>query len=340
MQALKQIRHNNLQPILLLLLVLLLLAGCSAAGSGLKATGETATELQIPPLEAVSSEGALRVIATTSVIGDVVAHVGGEAIELTTLMSAGQDPHSYQPSASDLTTVASADVIFIHGWNLEEGLVRDLANVAGEVPLVPVAAGVEPIVRHAESGAADEHEGGAIDPHTWLDPRQVVQWVRNIETTLSTLDPETEALYAANAQNYIAELEALLAYYDEQVARIPPERRKLVTNHDALAYFARAYDFEVVGTVVPGASTLAEPSASEIVALVQSMEQAGVCTIFAETTANRQVAETVAAELSSCEQVQVLSLYTGSLGDSNSGADSYIGMMRANIDLIVRGLAP
>jgi ABC-type Zn uptake system ZnuABC Zn-binding protein ZnuA len=301
--------------------------------------------LQLPRLEPDSGEDPLRVIATTSIIGDVVAQVGGDAIELTTLMSAGQDPHSYQPSASDLTTVADADVIFVHGWNLEEGLAGDLANVAGETPLVPVAAGVEPIVRGADSAELEEHEAEehdhedvAIDPHTWLDPQQVVQWVRNIETALSALDPEHEATYAANAQSYSQELEALIAYYDEQVARIPPERRKLVTNHDALAYFARAYDFEVVGTVVPGASTLAEPSASEVVDLVQKMEQANVCTIFAETTANSQLAETVAAELAGCEQVQVLSLYTGSLGVSGGGADSYIEMMRTNIDLIVQGL--
>jgi len=112
-----------------------------------------------------------------------------------------------------------------------------------------------------------------------------------------------------------------------------------VTNHDALAYFARRFDFEVVGTVIPAASTVAEPSAQEMVSLVQRMEAEGVCTLFAESTANARLAETIAAELEGCERVQVLSLYTGALGPPGSGAESYLDMMRANTETMVRGLA-
>lgn len=299
--------------------------------------GELAA-LALPELDAIDLGGnRLRVIATTSIIGDVVAQVGGESIELTVLMKPGQDPHSFEPSAGGLTAAAEADVIFVNGWDLEEGLVADLENVAQSVPLVPIAAGIAPLAFGGHEEEAGQAQHGA-DPHTWLDPHLVRQWVENAEQMLADLDSAHAGEYAGNASAYQAELEALIAYYDQKVAQIPADRRKLVTNHDSLGYFAKAYDFEVVGTVLPAASTLAEPSASDLAELLGAMEREGVCTLFAETTANEQLAETVATELGNCESVQVVTLYTGALGPAGSEADSYLGLMRANIDAIVSGL--
>ncbi|MEZ4512529.1 MAG: metal ABC transporter substrate-binding protein [Chloroflexota bacterium] len=310
----------------------------------------TTTNLTLPTLTPVALDGGkLRVVATTSIIGDVVAQVGGEAIELTTLMAAGQDPHSYQPGAGDLTAVANAHIIFINGWNLEEGLLDDLANIAEDAPLVPVSAGIEPLPINADADEhdhqaeadhadAEEHGHGAADPHVWFDPDHVETWVRNIEQILSQLDPANGDSYATNAADYVAQLEELAGYMNSQVASIPTENRVLVTNHDALGYFAHRYRFEVLGTVIPAASTLAEPSATELAALVRAMEAAKVCVLFAETTASGQLETAVASELDTCETVQILTLYTGAIGPVGSGADSYIGMMQANVETLVAGL--
>jgi ABC-type Zn uptake system ZnuABC Zn-binding protein ZnuA len=304
--------------------------------------------LNLPALAAAALDGRpLRVIATTSIIGDIIGRVGGEAIELTTLMGPGQDPHSYQPGAADLTAVARADTIFINGWNLEEGLLDDLANISEGMPLVPVNAGIEPLAfdedehegeEHEAEDAADDQDHSGADPHTWQSVQNVMKWVENIDATLSALDPSNSALYSANADAYLAELEELDAYMRDQLGAIPEARRVLVTNHDNFGYFAGAYEFEVIGTVIPGASTLAEPTAGALAALIQAMAEEEICVLFTETTISDRLAQTVSAELSGCDEVRVVRLFTDALGPAGSGADSYIGMMRANADAIVTAL--
>lgn len=328
--------------VLLAGLWLWLLAGCGGQGE-MESQGEPETAvLTLPTLEPVALDGGkLRVVATTSIIGDVVAQVGGEAIALTTLMEAGQDSHSYQPGAGDLTAVAAAQVVFVNGWGLEEGLLDDLANIAAQTPLVPVSAGVEPLVIGAdehEDEHEEAHEHGGIDPHVWFNPDHVVRWVGNIEQTLSQLDPNNAASYASNAAAYVAQLKALAAYMDSQVALIPLENRVLVTNHDALSYFVERYRFKLLGTVIPAASTLAEPSATDLAALVEAMTEADVCVLFAETTMNGPLETAVANELAHCETVEILTLYTDALGAVGTQADSYVGMMRANVETFVAGL--
>jgi ABC-type Zn uptake system ZnuABC Zn-binding protein ZnuA len=326
----------------LFLILMLLAAGCQSRAID---SGDGLAPLVLPDLQPVAlADGErLQVIATTSVIGDVVSQVGGEAIALRTLIGPGQDAHSYQPAPSDLIGLAGAGVIFINGWQLEEGLVRDLEKAAEGVPLVPVSANITPlpIGAHEEEEDEDEeeHEHGLADPHVWLDPHLVRVWVENVREILSVLDPAREATYAASANSYLAELDELIAYSEEMLANVPAGQRRLVTNHEALAYFAQAFDFEIVGTVIPAASTVSEPSARALAALVNRMEAAGVCTIFVDSAANPALAEATAAELRTCEDVAVLPLYTGALGAPGSGADTYLRMMRTNVDTIVAGLA-
>lgn len=327
---------------LLLTFIVLLAAGCQGDAAE---SEDPLAPLALPELQPVdlSPGERLRVTATTSVIGDVVSRVGGEAIELTTLINAGQEPHSYQPAPSDLIGVTSADVIFINGWQLEEGLLRDVEKAAEGVPLVPISANITPLPvgAHEEDEAEEEEDGhGVADPHVWMDPHLVRQWVENVRDVLSTLDPARAATYEENAATYLPELDELIAYSEEQLSALPAAQRRLVTNHEALTYFAEAFDFEIIGTVIPAASTVSEPSARALTALVQRMEAAGVCTIFTDDAANPALAEATAAELRSCEQVAVLPLYTGSMGTPGSGADSYVGMMRTNVDTIVAGLSP
>lgn len=292
--------------------------------------------LTLPQLAAIELNGEpLRVVATTSIVGDVVAQVGGDTIELTTLMGPGQDPHSNETGAQGLTAVAAAHVIFINGWGLEEGLVQVLERIGEGVPLVPISANIAPLT-FGEGEDEDDHNGA--NPHVWFSIRNVQQWVENVEQVLGDLDPANAGIYEKNAAAYLVELEALAAYTESQLAGIPEENRFLVTNHDAFGYFAHEYDFAILGTVIPGLSTLAEPSAGDLAGLIAEMEAHGICTIFTETTVSNTMANTVTAELSDCAAVQVLPLYTGAIGPAGSGADSYIGMFRANVDTIVRGL--
>lgn len=310
--------------------------------------------LLLPEVTAVDLNGEpLRVVATTSIMGDVVAQVGGDAIDLTVLMGPGQDPHSYEPGAQDLTAVAEADVVFVNGWDLEEALAADLESIGEESLIVPISANIAPLAigedehehegEEAEHEEEDEHEEGehhhsGADPHVWFSIHNVEQWVENVEHVLSDLDPANAATYEANAAAYAESLEELETYAETQLDSIPAENRFLVTNHDAFGYFAQEYGFTVLGTVIPSISTLAEPSASDLTDLIGAMEEHNVCTIFTETTVNDALAQTVASELSNCDAVQVLRLYTGAIGPEGSGADSYIGMFRTNVDAIAAGL--
>ncbi len=312
---------------------------------------EEGTEvLALPALEAVNlAGGKLRVVATTSIIGDVVANVAGDAIDLTVLMGPGQDPHSFSPGAAQLTAVARAHIIFVNGWNLEERLLSDLETIGEGVPIAAVSANIQPLLssahlhdeheEHEAHSGPEEHEHSGADPHVWFSIHNVEQWVKNIRDILSTLDPANASLYSANAEHYLAELEALHDYTKAQLATIPAEKRVLVTNHNSFAYFARDYGFESLGTVIPSVSTLAEPSAADLASLIAVMRAEDVCTVFTETTVSDKLAQTVAAELTHCDSVQVLQLYSGALGVAGSGAETYLGMFRANVDTIVAGLA-
>ncbi|MAT96743.1 MAG: metal ABC transporter substrate-binding protein [Anaerolineaceae bacterium] len=334
---------------IVLLVLLILLIGCSSAGTEAETavpatTNQTDTELlTLPSLAAAELNGEpLQVIASTSIIGDVVAQVGGDAIALTTLMMAGQDPHSYEPGAQTLTAVAQADVIFINGWDLEESLVHDLETIGEDVPVVAISANIEPLTPGEEDEDEhedeEEHEHRGADPHVWFDIQNVIQWTENAAQVLAALDPDNADVYQVNATAYKTALADLEAYVQEQLATLPAENRVLVTNHDSFGYFAQAYDFEILGTVVPGSSTIAEPSAADLTALIGTMEEHGVCTIFTETTVSDSLSQTVAAELDECEVVQVVPLYTGAIGPAGSGAESYIDMFRANVEAIVAGL--
>jgi ABC-type Zn uptake system ZnuABC Zn-binding protein ZnuA len=340
-------KNNRIFVIVLLLTTAWLISSCRAgseqAGASASEQAKTVDEshqdelqkLNLPELEPAELDGGrLRVVATTSIIGDVASQIGGDVIDLMTLMEPGQDPHSYEPTAADLTHAADAHLILVNGWDLEEGLIDDLANVAENAVMVPLSANIVPLAFGQNVQMGSENHDGQADPHAWLDPHLVRQWVLNLEEVLAQMDPDNADFYQDHSQTYLAELDQLIEYYDEAVATIPAEGRKVVTNHDSFAYFAEQYDFSIIGTVVPAASTLAEPSATELAELVQIMEREEVCTIFSESTANDRLAAAVAAELPGCEQVKIISLYTGALGVSGSPADNYLGMMRANIDAI------
>ncbi len=314
--------------LLLVGVALLVLASCARPAP-------SATPEALPTLQPVSLGPGerLRVVATTTIVGDVVARVGGDGIQLTVLLPVGADPHTYEPTPADLTAVAGAHVLFINGLGLEGFLERTLRNVGGDLPVVPVSVGIPPRPLEEAEEEEEEHSHGEYDPHVWLDVRNVMVWVENIRQALSGLDPTRADRYAANAAAYRKELEALDAWILEQVAQVPPQNRKLVTNHPVFGYFADRYGFEQVAAVYP-VSPGAEPSAREIAELEEVIRQFGVPAVFAETTVNPKLAEQVARDTG----VRLVTLYTDSLGEPGSGAETYIGMMQTSVRAIVDAL--
>ena len=276
-----------------------------------------------------------QLLATSNIVGDVVGQIAGNQLDLTVLLPVGKDPHSFEPTPADLVRISEAEIIFVNGFGFETFIEKILENAGTETPIITVSDGIIP----RTLAEAEEHDHDSeIDPHVWLNPANIHIWVENIETALTEFDPENGDIYAQNAQSYLTELDKLTQYAEEQFATIPPARRILVTNHDSLGYLADAYQFTVIGAIIPANSTAAEPSAGNLAQLITEMQNHQLCALFTETTVSDQLAQTVAGELDSCETVQLIPLYTGSIGVAGSGAESYIGMFQANVDQIVTGL--
>ncbi len=319
------------------LITLLVAGGCGSYtldGVGHEHSVDTMPSLYAVPLKVGER---LRVVATTSIVADVVRQVGGDHVELTTLMPLGTDPHAFEPSPLDAAAIANAHVVFANGAGLEIFLEKFIESAGEEVPVVPVSYGVELIELEEESthgGRNDHHHHGGVDPHVWFDPNNVMVWVDNIEHALSTLDPGNSRVYQANAEKYRAELLALDGWIREMVARVARENRKLVVDHAALGYFARRYGFEQSGAVFPGFSTLTEPSARELAGLEEIIREQGIKAIFVSATVNPALAERIAMDTG----VRLVFLYTGSLSEPGGPADSYIAFMRYNVNAIVAAL--
>ncbi len=305
----------------------------------------------------------IAVVATTSIIADLVANVGGERVAVSMLLPPGTDPHTYAPTPSDVQAVATAQILFVNGLGLEEWLEELTANAGGERTTIVVSDGLTPIVggehadedatehadedatehadEHADeaaTGAAEEdheHAEGGNDPHMWLDVQNAIGYVQNIRDGLQQADPDGAATYTTNAAAYIQQLETLDAEIRELVATVPAERRKLTTNHDTFGYFAKRYGFEVLGTVFEGVSTEQEPSARQIAELVERIRDENVPAVFTENTVNARLAQQIADEAG----VNVVTtLYTDALGEPGSEADTYLKMMRYDVEQIVNAL--
>ncbi len=281
---------------------------------------------------------AVTVVTTNSVIADWVGQVGGDRVDVFTLLPVGSDPHTFQPGARDVTRVADADVVFSVGLNLEGTWLVDLITNAASSPdtIVPLGEIVGPLKldgRQDEDGLQGGQ--GPFDPHFWFDPIRVQRAVSDIAARLSLLDPKGEETYAANAGSYSRELDDLHAWTLEQVAQVPPERRRLVTSHDSLGYFAQRYGFDVVGTIIPGVTTELDPSAAELAKLSDAIRAHQVPAIFTETNMSDRLARSLAEEAG----VQVIrALYIGSLDEPGTGADTYTNMIRTNTGIIVDAL--
>jgi zinc/manganese transport system substrate-binding protein len=271
------------------------------------------------------------VMVTTNILGDVTAELVGDEARVTTLMKPNADPHSFEISAREAGQLREADLVVSNGLGLEEGLQQHLDRTAESGARTFVAG--EHIDVLAYSGEAGD---GAPDPHFWTDPDRMIDVVDALESSLVVIDGVDAAEIEERAAAYRAELVALDEEMAAAFAAIPAERRRLVTNHHVFGYLAERFDFELVGAIVPGGTTLASPSASDLDDLAGAIEDAGVPTIFAESSQPDQLVRVLADEAG--VDVEVEELFTESLTAAGEGAETYLAMQRANTERITHGL--
>ena len=291
-----------------------------------------------------SDEGqGLRVVATTTQIGDFVRNVAGEDVRLTVLLRPNQDAHDFEPEPSQIRALADADLVLRNGIGLDTFVNRALEGSGAEVVVVSEGVRLREGGEH-EDEEEDEHEedeeaheeAAGNDPHVWLAVANAKVMVENVRQALREADAPNAALYDQNAQRYLAELDTLEASIRQQVATIPASCRKLVTNHDVLGYYADAYGLQVVGSVIPSATTEAQPSASDVADIVDRIRAEGVSAIFAETSVNPALVQQVGREAS---VLVVEDLYGDSLGPTGSDGATYATMMESNTRKIVGALS-
>ena len=291
--------------------------------------------LLLVSLVAVGAESApLRVVSTTTVLADIVRQIGGGRVESLSLLKPGSDAHTYQPTPDDVKLIASAQVVVVNGLGFEGWIDQLIAAAGGQRPVVVASTGVEPMTAgvRAEGSAGHQHTHGA-DPHAWQDAKNGMLFVANIRAALAAADPAGADDYAAWADAYSAQLRVVDAWIRKQVSSLPAERRVLVTSHDALGYFGRAYGLEVVP--VEGIATGQEPDPARVVALIALLRQRQVKAVFIESVANPKVVERIGAEGGAHLGG---SLFTDSLDLPGRPAGTYIGMFLANVRTIVDGL--
>ena len=304
----KERKHRSM---FLLMIIPFLLAAC---------TGQTAAV----------NENRLQLMATTSVVADIVRQVGGERVSVEVLLPLGTDPHSFTPTPNDITRLAQAELLFINGAGLEEFLNAMIENSGANLRIVDLSATLQ--LRRTQG--EDAEEGHGDDPHTWLDPNNVILWSGVVAEALSAQDPQHAAIYQANADMYIQALSELDRWVVTQVELIPPENRQLVTDHQVFGYFADRYGFEQVGAIIPGFSTLSEPSAQELAALENAIQQLNVPALFVGFSVNQNLAQRIAEDTG----IQIVLLYTHSLTPPGGEVDEYTDLIRYDVNAIVSAL--
>ena len=269
-----------------------------------------------------------KVVSTSTIIADLTSQVGGDEIDHQGILDPGSDPHVYEPTPKDNLALEKADLIFYNGFNLEPGLIRLIEASGIKAKKYPVGEVVKPL--------DFEYQGQKQpDPHVWGDVENAIAMVETIRDRLIELSPEDREEFNRNAEELIAELERLDSWIIEQIATIPANNRQLVTTHDAFQYYTQAYGLEMAGTLI-GISTEEQPSAQTVKNLANSIKKKQIPAIFAETTINPQLINTVAQEAK--VKLAPQELYSDSIGAAGSQGDSYIGMLAVNTITIVRAL--
>jgi zinc/manganese transport system substrate-binding protein len=277
-----------------------------------------------------SDSGKVSVVATTTQIGDFAREVGGDAVDVHTILSPNTDPHDYEPRPDDVTTTADAKIIFTNGDNLDAWMDKVVDDSGSDAKVVDLGETV-PVKLPGESSGP---EASRFDPHWWHDPRNAEEAARQIATQLSALDPAGKAKFEANAAAYETKLRALDAGIARCVDSVPAGDRKLVTDHDAFGYFAKRYGIDVVGAVIPSQTTQAQPNAQDLSDLVNLIKAEGVKAVFPESSLSPKLAETISSQTGASADY---TLYGDTLGPEDSSGSTYLTMEGANANAMVEG---
>ena len=316
-------------------LLTLALAACGADARGVPLEASSPAER--------SAGGNTTIVVTTTILGDVTREVAGDVAQVVTLIPLGADPHSVQPSAQQVEQLVDAHLVVTNGAGLEANFAGAIeeAEAAG-VPVVEATDAIEGLPPAADSdhaGEAAHAHPEDVDPHFWLDPVRMADVVRALGDAIATAVSEGEAdAVERRADAYVHELEQVHDDVTSTLASVPTEAKTLVTNHESFRYFADRYGFTVVGTVIPSVSTGAEPSARDLEKLVTTISEHDVAAVFTEATAGDQFVQILSEEIG--PGVQIVELFTGSLGPEGSGAETYLEMLRTNARRISGALVP
>lgn len=275
----------------------------------------------------------LKVVATFSIIGDMISNIGEDDIVLTTLVGANGDAHVYEPTPADARALAEADLVIANGLEFEGWIDRLIAASGYTGPLIIASDGIEPLKADTRHGHAHLH-GHALDPHAWQDLSNARQYVANITQALAAADPARTSTYQRRQQRYDQALAALDTEIRERLATVPEDRRTVVTSHDAFGYFGRAYNIDFRAPV--GLSTDSEPSAQQLASLIRQMRNEGIQSLFLENITNPRLVQQLARE---ADVVVGGTLYSDSLSSVDGPAATYIDMFRHNVQQLLSTLA-
>ncbi len=349
-------------PVVLIASVTLVISGCGSADSTAPPPAPMSTPASAAATPAESpAASAVNVVATTTMLGDVVGQIlacaGGT---VTVLMPAGTDPHDFSASSDQVAAMVTADLVVANGLGLEAGLTDAFENAAADgakvfevgplVDPIKLGAGAHEEEGHEEEGHEEEgheeegheeegheeegHGHGSSDPHFWFDMNRMAVAAELIGAELA--DSTGNNAYATCAATTAANIRTAEAGVRSSLESVPADQRILVTDHEALGYLADTYGYEIAGTIIPSNTTLAEPSSADLAALVATIKAEGVPAIFANVAQTTSLAEAVAAETGT--PITIIPLYVESLGAPDSPAATYLQMMQANADLIASGL--
>lgn len=313
--------------VLTAVLMLTMTSGCeraSDAKTSANASGTTAAQASAPPQT---------IVTTTAMITDIVRAVVGERATVTGLIGEGVDPHLYQPTTSDITTLREADVIFYNGLLLEGKMTDTFVRLARSKPVYAVTELLDP-----ETLITPDGNEGHADPHVWMDVQLWGKSVEVVANVLIELDPEHAATYTANRDAYLAEFEALDKYVRDRIASIPADQRVLITAHDAFNYFGRAYELEVIG--IQGISTESEAGVDDINRLVDLLVTRKVPAVFVETSvADKSVRALIEGAANRGHTVTIGgTLFSDAMGTPGTYRGTYLGMVDHNATTIARAL--
>jgi zinc/manganese transport system substrate-binding protein len=272
----------------------------------------------------VHAEAPLKVVASFSILADLVKNVGGDRVDVTSLVGPNSDAHVYTPPTSDARKIADARLLVINGLGLEGWLQRLLHSSGSNAPIVAASRGIRPLKLSSDA-----------DPHAWQSVENAKIYVRNIREGLDAIDPADVEVFRTNTEHYLAQLDELDREVRAAIARIPPDRRKLISTHDAFGYFAAAYGLAFIAPI--GVSTEAEPSASDIARIIGEIKAQRIPAVFLESISDprlmRLIADETGAKIGG-------TLYSDSLTDEKGDGPTYIAMVRHNIKALTSALSP